>query len=666
MIERTGNNQDKPQQPNNGVGQTQAGQGPNVNMHPAGDAAYRPDSQQGQHRPGFRRLNDKLKRSATSERSEARVAEALKQMNRAKESAIESQVMKIEPLFFRFDRQTQNTLMSAIIAAFTYKVGNVTTIAVRPLLLETQDSPLPKRQRQYGQMREEFQMRAQDVYDRDYWQKVVAFIKDQLKLPEANVVDAGVLLIPDAYKMKDQVVGFDFENEASVKELVVQTSNRLEDALAQVSNEPPLNLTDLMSDNDRLRVKIETDLDMVEVDSVGNPIRSDMRIVMKVAGGNNQPNNLYGDSLVTETELNSVCAYVDFEYQRPPQHVNPQHMGPNYVPPKPFIPVIVATAVRNASWIQANTIELYLLGLSNLYRCMNGMAWAQTRNPKFTGQDPKGKSVNMRDIAALAYLTSNPPSKPNLLSSDASDQDFVDFMYLTVEQNPAFAFDFDPVGENVAIESTFALSASNSEHRQKAKDAIIRACDNLTNGNFSRFFNASSDIVVATGTEIHLGRYPDAHGDIRDPRDLDTVAALNLSKGNINEFVAWYKTRLAPEQSGDTFEGVMRKRESIERNYLSQGMTITRRAPRYLFTQQFLDALDEAMAAAGARVEMNEVLGMSGEQFLGNTMISQYTVNTAPRTAGMGGPGGHGGGYSYGHPGMGGWESPHGGGGGRY
>jgi len=47
-------------------------------------------------------------------------------------------------------------------------------------------------------------------------------------------------------------------------------------------------------------------------------------------------------------------------------------------------------------------------------------------------------------------------------------------------------------------------------------------------------------------------------------------------------------------------------------------------------------------------------------------MIAQYTVNTAPRTAGMGGPGGHGGGYSYGHPGMGGWESPHGGGGGRY
>lgn len=641
------------QQNTQGFTQQSAPAGPNINMNPnAKPGDGRGSDPQG--RQGLRRINDVLKRSSTSERSEARVAEGLKTMHAATQDALSSQVMGVEPTYLRFDRQQQNRLMSSILAVLSYKVGGVTTVAVRPLLLESSDAPLPKKQRSVGNMREELQMRAQDVYDGEYWKRIVAFIREQVKVPDANVIDAGVLLIPEKVKIKDRIVGFDFEDANAVKELVVQTANRLEDALATVKHEAPINLSTLMNDGDRLRVKVDTDDDLVDFDSVGNPIRSDMRITMKIAGNGGDMNGMSGDGYLTETELNYVTAFVDFEYTKQAQPpMGQMGMNPQYVPPKPFTPVVVATSVRNAAWIQASTMELYMLGISNLYRCMNGMSWAQTRNPKFTGQDPKGKDSNIRDIAALGYLATNPPTKPNLLSSDAGDQDFIDFMNMTVEHMPAFAIDIDPVGENIALESCFMVAASNSEFQQRAKDYIIKACDNLTNGHFSKHFNSADAIVVATGTEMHLGRYMDNHGEIRDLRDLDTVAALNLSKGNIAEFKNWYLTRLNLEGTGETFEGAMRKREQIERAYLSNSLTINRRAPRYIFTQAFLDALDAATTAAGAHVEMSEVSGLTGDQFMGNTMIGNYTATGAPRTSGMNPIGG--GQYSYGHPGMGGY-----------
>lgn len=627
--------------------------GPNINMNPNAKPADG-NTPESQSRQGMRRINDVLRRNATSERSEARVAEALKTMNAATQDALSSQVMMVEPTFLRFDRQQQNRLMSAVLAIMSYNVGGVTTVAVRPLLLESSDAPLPKKQRNVGNMREELQMRAQDVYDTEYWKRVTDFVREQIKVPDANVIDAGVLLIPEKVKVKDRTLGFDFDDQEAVKELVIQTSNRLEDALATVKHEAPINLSSLMNDGDRLRVKVDTDDDLVDFDTVGNPIRSDMRITMKIAGAGGGQNGLGGDGYLTETELNQVSAFVDFEYTKREQAPMQQMaMGQGYVPPKPFTPVIVATNVRNASWIQASTMELYMLAISNLYRCLNGMSWAQTRNPKFTGQDPKGKETNIRDIAALGYLATNPPTKPNLLSSDAGDQDFIDFMNLAVEHTPAFAIDIDPVGENIALESCFMVAASSSEYQQRAKDYIIKACDNLTNGHFSKHFNGSDPIIVATGTEMHLGRYLDNHGEVRDLRDLDTVAALNLSKGNIAEFRNWYMTRLNLEGTGETFEGAMRKREQIERTYLSNSLTINRRAPRYIFTQTFLDALDAATNAAGAHVEMSELTGLSGDQFMGNTMIGNYTAAGAPRTSGMGPSNGSG--YNYGHPGLGGY-----------
>lgn len=631
--------------PNN-YGNPNAGQGNNqgqINPHvhtgqaPGSNATKDQSGDNPSIRRGMRGVNDRLRRSATSERSEKRVSEALNQMNTGIEECIRSQVIKGQaPDLYRFDRQQQNLLMSAILATKVYKVGNDVHIAVRALLLESSDAPLPKLQRNVGNGQEEIQMLAQDVYDERYWNRIEDFVREQAKAPNATVHDAGVLYIPEVSRIKDQSVGFDFTDIESVKELLVQTTNRLDDALSYEYGEEPLNLEGVKRDGERLRVSVDTGDDLQVYDTVGNPVRADMLLTMKLVSNDRDHGQQQG--YLKEEELNRVAAFVDFEYTRPPQQTMQTPYGQQ--PPRPFTAMIIATQVRNASWVEAQTLELYILALSNLYRCLRQDAWAQTRNPKFTS-GKTGKGVDTRDIGALAYMVTG--KKVELAHNATSDEDYIMFLEQTVEPHPAFGIDIDLVGDNIAVERHFLMAAAG-EQRRAAKDFIIAACDNLTNNHFSTFFDAANDIVVPLGTEVNLGRYPDANGEVRDPRDLDLVAALNLSKGNIEEFKRWYSTRLPSD--GESYESAMRRRESIERNWLSPSLSITRRAPRLIFTQAFLDALDGACEAAGARVEMQDVIGLENNQFMGNTMIGQYRVAGQPR---MGAGGGNQGGSNYSH-----------------
>lgn len=635
MIQR-GNkgNQDQNQQPQQPAGQSNYNQQGGADFSQQNHQTHQGVGDQGgKTQPrGMRRINEVLRRGATSERSEARVSEALKQLNKAADEAIETKVMEYKPDLLRLDRQIHNLPMSAIIATLQANVNGVTYIAIRPLLLESRDNPLPKRRRQVGGQSVEMQLRAQDVTnDPRFWERVQKLVQDHAKIANAKIVDAGVLLIPEY--VRDEDVGFDFENLELAKELISQTANRLEDALSAYRNETPLSLPDIMSSNDRLRVSVDTTSDTVEMDAVGNPIRSDLRVTMKIA---TQQNGFYGqqngEEFMSEEDLNHVSAYVDMEYTRPnPQQIQQQQMmmGNNFQPPRPFTPVIVATRVANASWVQSNTMELYLLAFSNLYRCLMGQAYAQTLNPSLTNTRVGKNDVNTKDIAALGYMVGG--QKPDIRTESTGDNEFIKFLNATVEGKPAFAIDVDPVGENISLESHFLVAASGGADSQRAKDYITAAANALTGGAFSRHFDASKEMFIYYGSDMHLGRYKDKNKEWRDVRDCDTVHVLNVTQGNQNDFFGWYRTRLATTDINETFETKLARRENLERQYLDPSMVINRRAPRLIATQEFLDALDAATAEAGARVEMDNIVGLDTNQFMGNTMIGSYAVGGSPR-----------------------------------
>lgn len=133
-----------------------------------------------------------------------------------------------------------------------------------------------------------------------------------------------------------------------------------------------------------------------------------------------------------------------------------------------------------------------------------------------------------------------------------------------------------------------------------------------------------------------MGHYTGSDGEVRDIRDLDVLAMLNLTQGNLTEWEEWYRTLC---DTAEPFEARMQKREQMERHYLSKSLKITGRAVRLMLSPAFIDALDAAATAAGVMVDMDNVSNIMGAtRFQGNQMVDQYTVHGSARMGGYGNP----------------------------
>lgn len=565
---------------------------------------------QQQHRPvsGLGGINELLQRSGSYDSTDTRSADALRALTEANNTLIAAQRLTAEHQLVRFDRDTHRVGLSAILVIKTYRVAGAITSAVRTLLLNSEHIKLRPRVVQMGQQRIETPTRAQDVFNDAYWtrlrEQVIKFVGSN----DIRVIDAGPLVIP---------VDFDFKDENAVARLLVTSVNACDDVISRTAGEQPINIAAVKTANGRFTTRIDFGGAPV-ADIVGHPIRSDITIAMNSQQAGGQQTDDFYDA---DANVNSVSGFINLEYT-PPQMTQQQQMfGQQQIQTQMFSPTFVITQVAQANWINAKTPELFALAISNAYRVTAGTSWIRSFMPEVGKRD-----LDLRDVGALGYMT-QAGAKIETKSDSFTEQNFVELMAQLVRPSPAFAIDVNPVGENSQIEN-YLLDAAYPGKNQKAAIAyLVSSMDNLTAGAFSRHFDANNEmLVIPTNQEIHMGYYEDAEKERRDIRDLDVLAVLNLCQGNIQDFVEWYRTYVdmtVPQELR------LQQRERMERQWLSKSMVITGRATRLLLNPKFVEALDTATREAGLQVDFENINTVMGAQrFVGNTMISNYSVNS--------------------------------------
>lgn len=571
-------------------------------------------------------VNSVLSRGGKTDNTEGRSGELLTALTAAGKAAVASQNLSPEYDLIRFDRDQHRVGVGAILVLRAFRKGSETYIAVRPLLVDNKQVSLKPRILNIGNERIEIPTYVADTLSDEYWNRVVRHVQEHVANPQAIVANAGYLEVPADFDVSEK-------NTADVTKLLTTSVNRCDDVLARVNGETPFNISSFKAQNEVLTAKLDLS-GTPRYDLFGQPIRSDITVLMnRSIKGNSDADPFYD----ADTQFSSVSCYVNLEYAPP---VQPQGYAPQAVmETQLFTPTIVITDVRQAPWVAANTPELYFLALSNAYRVTAGTAWAGSLLPDVA------KKEDPRDIGALTYLTKD-AKKTKTKSDTFTPAHFGELMYLLVRPNPTFLIDVNPVGENAAIENVLVMAASDGPSREKAVQMLVNALNNLTSGQFSQQFDHTKHHLIRMyGTDVHRGYYLDEREDRHDLRDLGTLEALNASGGNIQEFIAYYRTMCDTTINPEIR---LKQRAGYERQYLSQNLVINGKYHRLVWTPEFIVALDNAVKAAGVSVDVENVSTVYGTQrFTGNTAVTQFAVQQQAQY----GMGGAVGGNTYGLPG---------------
>lgn len=559
---------------------------------------------------GAGNINSNFERSGKVQGGDARSSEALQIVNRLKEQTIAQQDLVDDFVVLRFDRDQNQVGWSSLVIAKQVKLNGQVTVAVRPLIMPNAAIELPKRKTiiNNGMQNDtiESDIDVGTVFSAKYYQRLVAFVQNTLGVPGAKVVLAGAFPIPSDLVLKD--------SELQLRALLIKSVNACDDILAMYSGERPFTVSLLKGQQgETLAAKIDVRQQPIH-DTLGNPIRADLVVTTQRVrnNGQQQENEFYEP----DTKLNQVAMFTNLEYR---QQAAPQSMFPNQQPqqaPAPCVASVVITDIRQADWIKANTPEMYWFALTNAYRTTNGHAWARPFLPM------TGVAKDMKDIGALGWLSAL-QNKIDTKAASFDDSQFGQLMLQMVQQQPVFQIDLNRLGENGVMDGLI-LDASGGDRQSQAAATIVKQINNLGGGGFEKYFDHTTQAILEkTGQVIDLGHWFDGE-EKRDRRDLDNLAALNASEGNLGEWWGYYGSQQDPRLHPD-----IRNRQSrnYDRQYLGSTVTYTGKAERATFNPKFIEALDAYITNAGLQITMDNTSVLnSGQRFLGNSVIGNFMV----------------------------------------
>lgn len=577
-------------------------------FQPAGDTMQQTPKQPN----SYSQINNTLRRSGKQTQNDMRSGTALKSFLDVQKACESNQTLERGFNIIRFDRDQWQVGYASIVVIRMVETAQGRAVFARPIMIENRSLRLPARYRKisHGLLQDQIECitTPQDIFTANYWERLVQCIRQQVGVKDIPVHLAGGYLLP---------WDIDVEDTVRIEQVLLNAVNRIDDAIGRYIGEQPFSLSSFKSPNEQLAVDVHHS-DQVVINSAGHPERADIMVTLKreVQNQNQQQNEFYD----SDNTINQIYGYVDLEYSPAPS-VAIQY-GQQQVTPPPFQPVFVITGVRQAPWINASTMELFLYALSNAYRVTTGHQWARGFMPI------PGKTRRERDIGAIGYLMASREKAPTN-SEQFSDEHFNLLMTSGVRQQLTFAIDLNVLGDNSHIDSVLLnlMSQAGAAH---ATNIIRQACTNLFGaGVFEQFFKFDKPILNAYPSSILAGYYLDAQNERRDRRDFDVLAALNATKGNQMDFMNWYRTVCDTNMDSEIR---LKNRDSLDRQYLGNNLVTTGKMVRGLFNPDFVQALANAVAATGIGVNMANVNNiMGGSQFAGNSMVSNFAV-TQPMT----------------------------------
>lgn len=444
---------------------------------------------------------------------------------------------------------------------------------------------------------------AMDAWDTTTWNKVVEIVRDALG--DVEVINAGATTLP---------ASFDALDEVAVNPVLWNADEATRSALETMFPENYKHF-DINQHIDKSTSRVTASFKFNEGDAqsiTGAPIRSDitMRLATTDAQNNNR-NDLSSFQHSTTQELVEVNAFTDLVFAPPQQQpaYGQQQITQMFVP---RLVITRITALDHAPY----TPETFLLGLAT--------SALVTENFSFAAQF-KGRIDDRNDIGNIGHRIPNPQDnnqpygKFDTTSNTFGDNELHGLLAQYVHAVPAISIDCEMVGPESWLTTALIEAASGNPG---AHQWIVDAANRLTGNAFNHHYDGSP-IIASEGNRIHIGTFTDTDKQVRDLREIDSLAILNIfGEDNPGTADTWEDTH---NNASIPVEARLDRRLSILRQAINGAPRIRGLAERLTFTPAFLSALIAGVKQAGLMVDQDGLHGIYGNQAnIGNTFIQQH------------------------------------------
>lgn len=508
------------------------------------------------------------------------------------------------------DSQVRSTNMSAILITGAMSNGGRTALAVHALPIEASCGRLQNRSFPVpnGPNVEVITVPA-DAMNEYMWQKIEQVVAETGY--NGAAIDAGYNVIPSelAYDARARL-------RAMVFYAIQAVNTMVDNALGGVRE--PFRAS-WFGKGDRLTARPDYAPQGVET-AAGLPRRADVSII--VTGSNNQgADPMHAVSM----DIARVDGYVEPVYVGQPQMA--WGHNPNPADAKVFVPRFVITG--NSPMLNAVTPELELLSLGSSALLSQNMAWAGVFRARRNDEN------GLRNIGALGLelpmLTQSTDGKGAVIDTTPSvfgNEQLIKLIHTTFIDKLAISIDVEEGGDMSWLHACYREAGNGNAD---AIQFIVEAADTLTDGHFSRCFQAlnGQGIVYNDQNRIHLGYYTSSTGERRDIRDIDYLAMLNhIGRYDMSAVTEWTNTF---DQVTTPLEVRLEKRFKLLEQVLGTGnVKVKSYAWRLTYTPEFIGALSQALFQAGLVIApatyMNDFqVGVPR----GNSHIANLGVNPA-------------------------------------
>jgi hypothetical protein len=357
--------------------------------------------------------------------------------------------------------------------------------------------------------------------------------------------------------------------------------------------------------------------DQPQEDLVGEPVRADFAIAFNAQrqGGQNNRSINAGDRQLSLTNVSGFFDVVWAPVAGGNVFQNPWMPQQNVPTQKYVARAIMTDLMSNFSY----TPGAVLLAIATTMALRDDNNWVQAFRPK----PIIGNDVDLRDIGALnieANLMNDPSGYGQPIDTKAESfrlENLGQLVSSLFQPGLIMSIDVPDAGPNSWFLSMFAAAAKGNTSAQKV---IFESAQDLTNGEFEKYFSLGDQMFVDVDNRVHLGHWIDRNGIKRDIREIDYLAVANLigSRDPVR-CRAWSDT-----WTRDDYPLIQRmaERKKIITALTSDSAVITGFANRVTFSAKLMDALTQGCRDAGLVVRINTPL--SSADFNTNRGVARF------------------------------------------
>ena len=350
------------------------------------------------------------------------------------------------------------------------------------------------------------------------------------------------------------------------------------------------------------------------------PVRNDFTITLSSNPLVSTTDTLGLNDGAEAKEIMNVSGYVDVAWTEGPAEQDYDSRRPPTT--ARYIPQIIATSVYTGD---PSYIALIAIALGMLNALRNNTAWMQAM-PMAT------KPGDLSDYGILSMETPIDPQNPRNLaatpfrSDDEGRAAYHDFLRRMVLATPQICVDVPMCGPET-WQLGFLMDVADGD--TDARLMLIDTINQLTDDRFGAILSAD-DWLVRLDSEVHLGTYRNAAGELRDIREIGYVqmanAALPLGNGPNNPLQVWSASWA--ERDRDI---ALRLDERLRTQTAFFGqMNVTGMAQRLEFSTGFLDGIARAFAGSSFHPVMtgfkSQLDSYSRAGFRGHTMAAGHAA----------------------------------------